>query len=328
MLDGVSLEQLRAFIAAADEGSFSAAGRRLKRAQSVVSQTVSHLEDKLGVRLFDRTARFPVLTDQGRALLADARAVTGQMELLKGRAKGLAGGSEPELTIAVDVMFPNALLTGAMTALQDLFPETAVRLYVEGWGAVIQRVLDRRCGIGVMASLISTPPQLAHERLMTIKMALVVSSQHPLATHRRPIPTATLAKHILLMHTDRPDYPPGREWTPPSPKIWFVAHLEVKLAFLRAGLGFGAMPLHVVERDLASGALVQISAEESPPRGHTMEVFAFYRMDSPPGPVGRWLIDRLRQEDGQRLGKSTGVSPSTVKPKSSRSRSPSSKHRR
>src|SRR5258708_5227580 len=57
MLDGVSLDQLRTFIAAADEGSFSAAGRRLRRAQSVVSHTLANLEGQLGVKLFDRSAR-------------------------------------------------------------------------------------------------------------------------------------------------------------------------------------------------------------------------------------------------------------------------------
>jgi DNA-binding transcriptional LysR family regulator len=91
MLDGVSLDQLRTFIAAADEGSFSAAGRRLRRAQSVVSQTLANLEGQLGVKLFDRSARFPVLTEHGRALLADARAVAGNVDLFKARAKSLAG---------------------------------------------------------------------------------------------------------------------------------------------------------------------------------------------------------------------------------------------
>src|SRR6266478_4359073 len=107
MLDGVSLDQLRIFIVAADEGSFSAAGRRLKRAQSMVSQTLANLEGQLGVRLFDRGGRYPVLTDQGRALLADARAVTGDIDLFNARAKSLAGELEPELSIAVDVMFPD-----------------------------------------------------------------------------------------------------------------------------------------------------------------------------------------------------------------------------
>jgi DNA-binding transcriptional LysR family regulator len=75
MLDGVSLDQLRTFIAAVDEGSFSAAARKLLRAQSVVSETVSNLEDQIGVPLFDRSGRYPRLTPEGVVLLADARNV-------------------------------------------------------------------------------------------------------------------------------------------------------------------------------------------------------------------------------------------------------------
>jgi DNA-binding transcriptional LysR family regulator len=51
MLDAVTLDQLRTFIAAADEGSFSAAGRKLRRAQSVVSQTLANLESQFRVKL-------------------------------------------------------------------------------------------------------------------------------------------------------------------------------------------------------------------------------------------------------------------------------------
>src|ERR1035438_2676214 len=105
MLDGVTLDQLRTFIAAVDEGSFSAAGRKLRRAQSVVSQTLANLEDQLGVKLFDRRGRLPVLTDQGSALLIEARAVAARMYLFKARARGLAGGLEPELSVVADVMF-------------------------------------------------------------------------------------------------------------------------------------------------------------------------------------------------------------------------------
>jgi DNA-binding transcriptional LysR family regulator len=94
MLDGVSMDQLRTFIAAVDEGSFSAAGRRLRRAQSVVSKTLASLEGQLRVKLFDRSARRPVLTEQGRALLNGARTVAGEMDLFKAQAKGLAGGLE------------------------------------------------------------------------------------------------------------------------------------------------------------------------------------------------------------------------------------------
>ena len=70
MLDAVSLDQLRAFIAAVDEGSFSAASRKLLRSQSVVSETISNLEEQIGVRLFDRSGRYPKLTPAGLAATA------------------------------------------------------------------------------------------------------------------------------------------------------------------------------------------------------------------------------------------------------------------
>src|ERR1700677_791484 len=98
MLDAVTLDQIRIFIAAATEGSFSAAGRKLRRAQSAVSQTLAHLEDQLGVQLFDRSRRLPRLTEQGHALLTHARAVASEMDLLKAHAKGLASGLEPDLS--------------------------------------------------------------------------------------------------------------------------------------------------------------------------------------------------------------------------------------
>ena len=189
MLDGVSLDQLRTFIAAADEGSFSAAGRHLRRAQSVVSQTLANLEGQLGVKLFDRSARLPLLTDQGRALLADARTVAGDIDLFKARARGMARGLEPELSVVADIMFPIAPITGAVAAFQEKFPATALRLYMEGRRAVVQQVLDRQRVIGVVASLSLAPPLLTCERLLTVRMTLVVSPQHPLAIHDAPVPT-------------------------------------------------------------------------------------------------------------------------------------------
>ena len=134
MLDGVSLDQLRTFIAAAETGSFSAAGRRLGRAQSVVSQTLANFEGQIGVRLFDRAGRLPKLTNSGRVLLAEARAVAGGMDRFKAQARGLAGGLEPELSVAVDVMFPMRTLTCAVAAFREAFPFTPLRLFVETLG--------------------------------------------------------------------------------------------------------------------------------------------------------------------------------------------------
>jgi len=311
MFDGVSLDQLRTFIAAAEEGSFSKASRRLRRAQSVVSQTLANLEGQLGVKLFDRRARFPVLTDQGRALLVDARAVAGDVDLLKARAKRLAGGLEPELSVAVDVAFPLAPFTATVAAFRKEFPATLLRFDIES-SAVIEPVLDRRCAVGVMASLKAAPPQLTRERLLTLRSPMVVSPQHPLANYGAPIPAAILAEHIQLVHADPSDLSAPGGFGLLSPRVWRLSHLGIKLAFLRAGLGFGLMPLHMIEADLASGALIQITGESAPPEGHVIAMSAVYRTDSPPGPAGRWFIDRLKQEDARWLTESAPLPAATA----------------
>jgi DNA-binding transcriptional LysR family regulator len=77
-LDGMSLDQLRTFIAAAEE---------------VVSQTLANLEKQLGVKLFDRSGRYPRVTDPGQALLNDAKAIADGMDCFKARAKILREGS-------------------------------------------------------------------------------------------------------------------------------------------------------------------------------------------------------------------------------------------
>jgi len=297
MLDGVSLDQLRTFIAAADEGSFSAAGRRLQRAQSVVSQVLANLEGQLGVKLFDRSARFPVLTNQGRALLANARAVAGDVDLFKARAKRLAGGLEPELSVAVDVMFPLAPFTSAVAAFQKEFPATLLKFDIES-SAVVEPVLDGRCAIGVwgIGPWSIVPPQLTHERLLTVRTSMVASPQHPLARYGATVPTTVFADHIQLVHADLAIFLRGA-FGVLSPRVWRLSHLGAKLAFLRAGLGFGTMPLHLVEADLASGTLVEIATEGVPPGGHVITMSAIYRTDSPPGPAGRWFIEHLKQED-------------------------------
>jgi DNA-binding transcriptional LysR family regulator len=301
MLDRVSLDQLRTFIAAVDGGSFSAAGRRLRRAQSVVSQTLANLEVQIGVKLFDRSGRYPVLTDHGRALLSDARAVAGDVDVLKARAKSLAGGLEPELSVAVDVMFPLARFTGAVAAFQRQFPATLLRFDVES-SAVVEPVLDGRCGIGVCGGLGNwalAPPQLTREPLLVVRTPFVVSPKHPLATRRAPIPRTVMAKHVHVVHADILTLSqPGRNALRSS-RVWHLSHLGIKLAFLRAGLGFGIMPLHTIEADLASGTLVKITVESVPPEGFAMEMSAIYRTDRPPGPAGRWFIERLKAEERQ-----------------------------
>ena len=293
-LDGLSLDQLRTFIAAAEEGSFSAAGRKLQRAQSLVSQTLANLETQIGVKLFDRSGRYPRITEQGAALLRDAKVVAEGMDGFKAHAKTLREGLEPELSIVIDAMYPMCTLTEALASFRGVFPFTSLRLYVEALGAVIQRVIEGDCHIGVIGTLPTVMDNLHSEPLLDVPMTTVVAPTHPLAACHGIIPKTELQMHVQLVLTDRSKLTDGQSFGVYSQNTWRLADLGAKHAFLLAGSGYGHMPLFMVKNDIAEGALVQIELEGVTPEMLFLPMSAVYRKDAPPGPAGRWMMERLR----------------------------------
>lgn len=293
MIDGVSLDQLRVFIAAADESSFSAAGRKLGRTQSVISHAIANLEARLGVALFDRSRRYPALTPAGASLLIRARDVIRGVEGLKAHARNLAGGLEPELALAVDVMFPQQVLTRVVSDFAAAFPDTPLRLYVEALGAVAEAVLSGQCGVGVMGALPTPPPALEIERLRNVPLVTVVAPASPLARLGRSVTSADVARYVQLVVTDRSRLTAGVDFGVASPQTWRLADLASKHAFLLAGLGWGHMPAETVADDIAAGRLTLIEVEGAL-GGASLEMQAVYRTDTHPGRAGRWFIEQLR----------------------------------
>ena len=300
MLDGLSLDQLRTFIAAANEGSFSAAARKLGRAQSAVSELVRSLEIQLGVDLFDRSGRYPQLTASGNMLLATAREVIAKVDAFKSQAKGMAAGLEPELSVVIDVFFPIHVIAEAAKDFRQQFPDVPLRLFVEALGGTVQPVLDQRANFGIVGSLPAMPPGVVTEPLAGVMFLVVAAADHPLAAIEGTISRAELAKHVQLVLTDRTDLSKGREFGVMSPQTWRLADLFAKHTFLINGLGWGGMPSHAVRADIEAGRLVELTVEDIPAGGLRLPMSAAYRSDGPPGPAGRWLIERLKICSGAR----------------------------
>jgi DNA-binding transcriptional LysR family regulator len=295
MLDAVSLDQLRTFIAAVDEGSFSAASRKLLRAQSVVSEAIGKLEEQIGVQLFDRSGRYPKLTPTGLAVLGDARSIITGVDLLKARAKGMSAGLEPELSVVIDVFYPIDAITQVAKEFRQKYPAVPLRIYVEALGGAIKPVLDGRCSIGVIGSLPAIPDTLTYERLPGIAFLMVAARDHALASHRGKISKEALGKHTQIVLTDRSELSLGREFGVMSSSTWRLADLFAKHHFLLNGLGWGGMPLHVVRKDLEEGRLAVLPVEDVPPDGLILTMSVVWQTKSPPGPAGRWFVDRLKQ---------------------------------
>jgi DNA-binding transcriptional LysR family regulator len=260
MLDGVTINQLRAFVAVCDAGSFSGAARQLKRAQSAMSHAITALESTLRVELFERDTRRTELSPAGRSLLPDARAVISRTEEMKNRASSIAKLGVPQISIAVDVYFPRARLIDCLRALQADLPTAAINLRMTTMQAGEALVEEGTCSLAVTIADVPEVNPNAIERhwLCDTRMVTVCAPTHPLASSPEPISLEEFRRHIQLVVTDNR---PGAEKTQmgvAGERQWLLNDLSAKHDFLKAGLGWGHMPQHLVAENVASGALLEI----------------------------------------------------------------------
>lgn len=296
MLDGLTLDQIRIFVTVAESGSFRAAAARVGRAQSAVSFAIGNLEQQLGVTLFDREGYRPSLTAEGRALLEDARAVLLKTDLMRARAKGMDAGVELELGIAVDPMFPATSVGHALRELQEAFPTVAIRLWSVPLGGTFAALCDGRATFSICFST-ALESRLQFEQMGSISMVAVAAAGHPLgrlAAASRRIGAADLADHLQIVVSDPTPMTEGEDFGVRSPGTWRVSDMHSKHALILAGTGWGNLPLWLVASDLEAGRLVRVPAADLGPDGETpLRAYLAHPIDSPLGPAGRFLRDKL-----------------------------------
>jgi DNA-binding transcriptional LysR family regulator len=286
-----TFDQLRIFLAVVDAGSFAAAGRRLNRAVSVISYGIVNLEQQLGVTLFDREgSRKPVLTTAGRALLADARIIAQGVDGLRAKVKGLLDGLEAEVDLAVDVMLPSERLGRVLRTFAREFPTVQLRLHAEALGAIAAMVLDRAAVVGISGPLAAGVDGLESVSAGSVPMVPVAAPDHPLGRMEKIMPGAG-RDYTQLVLTDRSRFTEGHDYSVLSPRTWRLADLGAKHALLREGIGWGNMPLPMIEADLVAGTLVRLVMPDHP--GGTYRFAGIWRRDAPPGPAASWLLEQF-----------------------------------
>lgn len=293
MLDNLTLDQMRVLIAVAEEGSFSAAARRLGRVQSAVSQAIQTLEENLRLTLFDRSAKTPALTDIGRVVLSDARQVVQRADALRAHAETIAGGSEPELAFAVDPLFPTDLLMESLRALQATFPCLAVTLLTDSLGATEQRLRDGQARFAIYSILATGADDLEADFLTHIHMVPVVAASHPLAKEPSPLTREILEQHIQLVVTDRSSLTSNLKGGIYSARIWRFADFSTRLEYLLGGFGWCHMPWHMIREHVRAGRLKKLDISQS--KGMTMPVHVVRQRGTRLGPASRWLVGDLQR---------------------------------
>jgi DNA-binding transcriptional LysR family regulator len=293
LLGSLSLDQLRVLVTIADLGSFSAAGRRLGRAQSAISQAVATLEDMQGVTLFDRSGYRPLLTGIGRVLVGQARLVLASAARFEHVAAGTRDGLEPELAIAIDPLVPTAPLIASLRALSEAFPTLPVSFSTEGLGGSLRRLRDRSAALGICLLIPDVPDDVAAFPMLRVAMQPVVAPSHPLASLGRAATRDDLEPHVQLVLSDPVD-PGGPAYGLSSARLWRFVDLGRRMDFLLAGFGWCRMPDHVVAQPIAEGRLVPLRIWDDPTPAEGITIYTAQLRHSVLGRGGRWLLDDLR----------------------------------
>jgi len=298
MIGNFTLDQLRVLTTIAETGSFSAAGRRLGRAQSAISQAVATLEDTQGVTLFDRSGFRPALTDVGRVLVAQARSVLASAARFEAMAASTREGIEAELAVAIDPLVPTAAFIDSLHALRAEFPFLPVSFSTEGLGGAERRLRSGDAALAFCILLPSVPDDIAALPLLGINLVPVVSPAHQLAELNRPVTAGDLDDHIQLVLSD-PSAPDGPNYGVIGTRAWRFVDLARRLDFLLAGLGWCRMPEHLIAPHLADGRLVALTIEDDPAiaTGPLM-IYAAHMRNGAPGRAGAWLLNDLQARLG------------------------------
>ena len=286
-----SVDQLLVLLTVVEEGSFTAAAKRLRRATSAISYAIDTLEAQLGLPLFDRgTTRKPKLTYEGEALVSEAKAVAHSIERLRTRAKGLLDGLESEVSLVVDVMYyPYERLVAVLDDFHKRFPSLPIRLLVRTLGGVERAVRNGDADIGIGGLLHVGGAGLRRIDIGVVWMIPVAAPNHPLALPGNVSPLAA-RDHLQLVLTDqRAGH--GRDYGVVGVATWRVGDVALKHKLLLAGIGWGGMPESMVRADIDSGRLVQLDVPEY--RTGASPLLVMHKSETQPGPAGQWLIERL-----------------------------------
>ncbi|TIO07361.1 LysR family transcriptional regulator [Mesorhizobium sp.] len=290
-----TLDQLQILVAVAETGSFSAAGRKLNRAQSVISYAIANLEAQLGLKLFEREGtREPQLTDVGKATLEDARRMVGVLQRIRSRVDGHRQGLEAEVVMSVEMTLASPVLVRVLKAFEAQFPTVTLRLHIASLGLIVEHVVSGQADLGIGGI-----PGDADVNLLRIgftSMVPVAAPSHPLALLPGPVPLEDVREHTQLVVSDQSERTRGRDYGVFAYRTWRLTDVRTKHALMREGLGWGGLPRWLVADDLASGRLVELDLE--PYSEVRAPLYAMHRADRSPKPAAAWLIDEFKRQLG------------------------------
>ena len=284
-------DNMRAFVLAAELGSFSAAARRMGKAQSAVSTAIANLEIDSGVELFDRSGRNPVLTEHGEALLPHAKGILlGNREFMA-KASSMAEGVEARLCLAVELGISIGPLLEMLHGFSGTFADVSLEVLTPSPSETADLLKEGRADIGIMVAQESYPLGFQFRGVGYSMLVPVCARDHPLA-NRPQVGYRDLRQYRQVIPHSRSDDASTHKGDRKSATIWQAESPTLILDLVLAGFGWAELPYSVVAEQIAGGKLVQLNYAFQ--QGDILEgIDVVWTERHALGVAGRWMRDEL-----------------------------------
>ena len=241
-------DEIRTAFQVARKGTVSGAAEVLGVHHATVIRHIDALEQRLGVKLFQRHARGYTATEAGQDLLQVAQATDDQFTQLAGRIKGQGEGVSGDLVItSVDLL--SQWLTPVMVAFQDAYPEVRIRYRS---GVRVFRLEYGEAHVAIRAGNMPEEPDNVVQPLVAQRMSLVASSAY-ITRHGLPDGVDDLANHRFVTSDDDTSRAPFERWlrgqVPDECLTYRASDLRNMHDAIRAGAGIGFVMQQEYEAD-------------------------------------------------------------------------------
>lgn len=287
----ISLEQWRCLAAVVEAGGYAQAAERLHKSQSSVTYAVQKLEATLKVRAFEIQGRKAVLTGVGQMLYRRARALLDDAGELERAARKASAGWEPEIGLAVEVLFPTWLMFQCLARFGAESPQTRIEWLETVLGGTAEALRDGIADLGIAARV---PPGLSAEPLMTVRFVPVARPDHPLHKLGREITMRDLRKHRHLVVRDSSAQRDKRSELLEVEQRWTVTNMSTSIGAVSRGHGFAWLPEDKIRTELEQGSLKVLPLRGG--RERTGQLYMFLADPDAAGPGTLRLAEIVREE--------------------------------
>jgi DNA-binding transcriptional LysR family regulator len=285
----ISLDQWNALISVVDSGSYAKAGERLHKSQSTLTYFIKKMESDLAVKVFELRGRKAALTPTGELLYRRGKVLVEEAARLERAATDLGRGWEPEIRIAVDILFPTWLLLQCFAAFCGERPETHLELYEAVLGGTDEALQQGRVAFAIGSGV---PQGFVGDVLMPVRTVCMAAPSHPLHALGRMLTLEDLRPHRHVVIRDSGEARArSAGWL--NELRLTVSNKATAIHAVATGMGYAWYPEDSVRGELERGALKPLPLREGMEKAGTLYLIFADREAAGPGALR--LAELLRE---------------------------------